>query len=55
MVSEGLLYEDGTPVSASKVKDSFNNREFGAMGGASVGMSVHKILSDPQAPEESFR
>ncbi len=46
VVSEGLLYSDGTPVSAAKEKDSFNNKEFGAMGGASVGLNVHKILKD---------
>lgn len=46
VVSEGLLYSDGTPVSEAKDKDSFNNKEFGAMGGASVGLNVHKILKD---------
>jgi ATP-dependent phosphofructokinase / diphosphate-dependent phosphofructokinase len=46
VVSEGILYPDGTPVSAAKDKDSFNNKEFGAMGGASVGMNVHKILKE---------
>ncbi|MCX6225362.1 MAG: diphosphate--fructose-6-phosphate 1-phosphotransferase, partial [Bacteroidia bacterium] len=30
---EGLKYADGTPVSAAKTKDKFNNTEFGAMGG----------------------
>ncbi len=51
VVSEGLLYSDGTPVSAAKEKDAFNNKEFGAMGGASVGLNVHKILKD----ETGFR
>ncbi len=51
VVSEGLLYHDGTPVSAAKEKDSFNNKEFGAMGGASVGLNIHKILKD----ETGFR
>ncbi|MDC7232355.1 MAG: diphosphate--fructose-6-phosphate 1-phosphotransferase [Spirochaetales bacterium] len=45
VVSEGLVYEDGTPVSAAASKDKFNNTEFGAMGGASVALNVHKILS----------
>jgi ATP-dependent phosphofructokinase / diphosphate-dependent phosphofructokinase len=45
VVSEGLLYKDGTPVSAAESKDKFNNTEFGAMGGASVALNVHKILS----------
>jgi len=46
VVSEGLLYSDGTPVSTANEKDSFNNKEFGAMGGASVGLNIHKILKE---------
>jgi len=42
---EGLKYADGTPVSAATVKDKFNNIEFGAMGGASVGLNLHKMIS----------
>jgi 6-phosphofructokinase len=43
---EGLKYADGTPVSASITKDKFNNTEFGAMGGASVATSLHRMISD---------
>jgi 6-phosphofructokinase len=42
---EGLKYADGTPVSASTTRDKFNNTEFGAMGGASVGLNLHKMIS----------
>jgi ATP-dependent phosphofructokinase / diphosphate-dependent phosphofructokinase len=42
---EGIKYADGTPVSASTTKDKFNNTEFGAMGGASVGLNLHKMIS----------
>lgn len=42
---EGLKYADGTPVSASQTKDKFNNTEFGAMGGASVGLNLHRMIS----------
>ena len=45
-MSEGLLYADDTPVSASQTKDNFSNVEFGAMGGASVGLNVHRMLTD---------
>ncbi|MDA3808950.1 MAG: diphosphate--fructose-6-phosphate 1-phosphotransferase [Spirochaetaceae bacterium] len=45
VVSEGLKYADGSPVSATQDADNFGNTEFGAMGGASVGLSVHRILS----------
>ncbi len=43
---EGLKYADGTPVSASRTTDRFNNTEFGAMGGSSVAMQLHKMLVD---------
>jgi 6-phosphofructokinase 1 len=43
---EGLKYEDGTPVSAATRKDKFNNIEFGAMGGSSVGLNLHRMIAD---------
>jgi 6-phosphofructokinase 1 len=43
---EGLKYADGTAVSASQVKDKFSNLEFGAMGGASVAMRLHRMISE---------
>jgi 6-phosphofructokinase 1 len=43
---EGIRYADGTPVSASETIDRFANVEFGAMGGASVGMRLHAMVSD---------
>lgn len=43
---EGIRYADGTPVSASETSDRFANVEFGAMGGASVGMRLHAMISD---------
>lgn len=43
---EGLKYSDGLPVSASRTTDKFNNVEFGAMGGASVGLNLHRIVSE---------
>lgn len=62
VVSEGLKYPDGTPVSApwgqpggsgapgasagsTASKDQFGNTEYGAMGGGSAGLNVHRILS----------
>jgi ATP-dependent phosphofructokinase / diphosphate-dependent phosphofructokinase len=55
VVSEGLLYEDGTPVSASKSKDNFSNTEFGAMGGASVGLQVHRMLRESTGLRGEFQ
>lgn len=43
---EGLKYSDGTPVSSATKKDKFNNIEFGAMGGSSVAISLHRMISD---------
>jgi len=43
---EGLKYSDGTPVSASRTTDKFNNVEFGAMGGASVGLNLHRMVTE---------
>jgi 6-phosphofructokinase len=43
---EGITYADGTPVSASQIKDKFDNVEFGAMGGTSAAVNLHRIISE---------
>lgn len=43
---EGIKTADGMPVSASQTKDKFGNVEFGAMGGTSAAVSLHKMISD---------
>lgn len=43
---EGVLYKDGTPLSAGDKKDKFGNTELGAMGGGSVGLAVHRIITE---------
>jgi 6-phosphofructokinase len=42
---EGITNPDGSPVSASETRDKFQNVEFGAMGGASAAMILHRIIS----------
>ena len=42
---EGLKYSDGSPVSSATTKDKFNNTEFGAMGGSSVALRLHQMIS----------
>jgi len=42
---EGIRYGDGTPVSQSKTKDKFSNTEFGAMGGSSAALNLHRMLT----------
>lgn len=46
VVGEGVTYKDGSPISASKTKDKFANVEFGAMGGTSAAMALHRMISD---------
>jgi len=41
---EGITYPDKTPVSASAVRDKFNNVEFGAMGGTSAALALHRMI-----------
>jgi 6-phosphofructokinase 1 len=41
---EGICTADGTPVSASSVTDKFANVEFGAMGGTSAAMVLHRMI-----------
>lgn len=41
---EGITHADGTPVSASQTRDGFNNVEFGAMGGTSAAMMLHRMI-----------
>jgi len=43
---EGVSYADGTPISASATTDKFGNVEFGAMGGTSAAMMLHKMIGD---------
>jgi len=43
---EGITNADGTPVSVSQTKDKFGNVEFGAMGGTSAAMMLHRIIAD---------
>ncbi len=42
-IGEGISYADKTPVTASKTTDKFKNIEFGAMGGVSSAMVLHKL------------
>jgi 6-phosphofructokinase 1 len=39
-----VCYADGTPISASRVTDRFSNVEFGAMGGTSAAMMLHRMI-----------
>lgn len=43
---EGVCYADGTPISASKTADKFANVEFGAMGGTSAAMMLHRMIAN---------
>ena len=43
---EGVTYADGRPVSTSETEDKFGNVEFGAMGGTSAALTLHKMIAD---------
>lgn len=43
---EGITTADGNPVSVSQTRDKFGNVEFGAMGGTSAAMVLHRMVSD---------
>ncbi len=43
---EGVCYADGSPISESGEKDKFSNVEFGAMGGTSAAMILHKMIKN---------
>ena len=43
---EGVTYADGRPVSTSETEDKFGNVEFGAMGGTSAALTLHKLIAD---------
>jgi 6-phosphofructokinase 1 len=42
---EGAVWDNKTPISASETKDKFGNTEFGAMGGTSAAMALHKLIT----------
>ncbi|MBP7460705.1 MAG: diphosphate--fructose-6-phosphate 1-phosphotransferase, partial [Candidatus Delongbacteria bacterium] len=52
---EGIAYADKTPVSQSKTKDLFSNIEFGAMGGTSAAMMLHRMISDKYGYRGEFQ
>jgi 6-phosphofructokinase 1 len=43
---EGIKYGDGSPVSAPQITAKFQNIEFGATGGSSVALNLHKMISE---------
>lgn len=52
---EGILWEDGTPVSASRTRDSFSNVEFGAMGGSSAAINLHALIQEATGLRGEFQ
>jgi 6-phosphofructokinase 1 len=42
---EGILWEDGTPVASLQTQNNFSNIEFGAMGGGSAALTLHRIIN----------
>jgi 6-phosphofructokinase 1 len=46
VVGEGVVWDDGTPVSGTRTFDRFGNPEFGAGGGASAAMVVKSLVCE---------
>ncbi|MEX2442690.1 MAG: diphosphate--fructose-6-phosphate 1-phosphotransferase [Alkalispirochaeta sp.] len=44
VIGEGTTWSDGTPVSAAGTTDRFDNVEFGAMGGSSAALNLHRLI-----------
>ncbi len=42
---EGILWEDRTPVASLQAQDNFSDIEFGAMGGGSAALNLHKLIN----------
>ena len=45
-VGEGIVWQDGSPVSGTQVFDKFGNPEFGSTGGASAAMVVKSLVCE---------
>ncbi len=43
---EGVIWDDGTPVSASSTSDRFSNIEYGAMAGTGAALHLHRLLAE---------
>lgn len=52
---EGIVWEDGSPVSASTERDRFANIEFGAMAGTSAALMLHRILKEETGLRGEFQ
>ena len=52
---EGVLWEDGSPVSSARERDRFSNTEFGAMGGASAALGLHRLIREATGLRGEFQ
>ncbi|MEL6723325.1 MAG: diphosphate--fructose-6-phosphate 1-phosphotransferase [Pseudomonadota bacterium] len=52
---EGVVWDDGTLVSASDIKDGFHNVERGAKGGVSAAINLHKIIREATGMRGEFQ
>ncbi|MDA8425646.1 MAG: diphosphate--fructose-6-phosphate 1-phosphotransferase [Treponema sp.] len=52
---EGVLWEDGSPVSQTRERDKFQNAEFGAMGGSSAALALHRLIREATGLRGEFQ
>jgi len=55
VVGEGIRWADGTPVSASAESDGFSNVEYGAMGGVSAAIVLHRLIGNATGMRGEFQ
>ncbi len=55
VVGEGIRWAGGTPVSASSGSDGFSNVEYGAMGGVSAAIVLHRLIGEATGMRGEFQ
>jgi len=52
---EGILWEDSSFVASLQIQDDFSDIEFGAMGGGSAALNLHKIINQESKYRGEFQ
>jgi 6-phosphofructokinase 1 len=52
---EGVLWQNGHPVSSSSTQDRFSNVEFGAAGGSSAALTIHALIREATGRRGEFQ
>lgn len=55
VIGEGTTWSDGMPISAAAATDRFSNVEYGAMGGSSAALNLHRLISEETGYRGEFQ